>query len=145
MPSQDTDRRTPGGAGPTQACDHTTYESGPTTSDALPATGEDADGVEADVWKALSQVDDPEMPISVVDLGLIYGVDLHDGTATVEMTLTYTGCPARELLTGDIEAAVASVDGIEAVDLRLVWSPPWSLQMVTDDGKDRLREFGISV
>jgi metal-sulfur cluster biosynthetic enzyme len=128
------------------ACRHTSYEEriGPPPED-LPATGEVATGVERRVWDALYGVEDPEMPVSVVDLGLIYGVAVADGTATVEMTLTYTGCPAREMLTDEIERAAAGVDGVESVDLRLVWSPGWSVDLVTDAGRERLREFGVSV
>jgi len=127
------------------ACAYTDYSPGGPDPEDLPATGEDAAGVEARVWDALYGVEDPEMPVSVVDLGLIYGVDVTGGRAEVAMTLTYTGCPARDMLTGEIEAAVAGVDGVESVDLRLVWSPEWSIEMVTEDGRDDLREFGLSV
>lgn len=85
------------------------------------------------------------MPISVVDLGLIYGVSVTDDIVTVDVTLTYTGCPARDMLTDEIERAVAAVDGITDVTLRLVWSPEWSVEMVTERGKADLREFGLSV
>lgn len=128
----------------------------------LPATGEGTDGVERRVWDALYEVEDPEMPISIVDLGLIYGVDVVDRVpseaerggddgadvervAHVEMTLTYTGCPARKMLTDEIADAAASADGVTEVDLRLVFSPEWSIDMVTEQGKEDLREFGLSV
>lgn len=134
-----------GGASP---CTYTEYEYGaiPDAAD-LPATGEGAEGLEAAVWDALYSVDDPEMPVSVVDLGLIYNVDVdpEEGDATVDMTLTYSGCPAREMLMGEVEERVAAVEGVEDATLRLVWSPEWSLEMVTERGKDRLREFGLSV
>ena len=128
------------------ACAYTDYSPGGTDPDDLPATGEGAEGVEKRAWDALYEVEDPEMPVSVVDLGLIYGVTVDEsGRADVEMTLTYTGCPARDMLTDDIEDAVASAEGVESVDLRLVWSPEWSIEMVTENGKDDLREFGLSV
>lgn len=125
-------------------CAYTTYRDGEGAED-LPATGTDATGLEAAAWDALSEVEDPEMPISIVDLGLVYGLEVDDGAATVDMTLTYSGCPARDMLTDEVEAAVAGVDGIDDVDLRLVWSPGWTVDMVTDDGKDALREFGLSI
>ena len=125
-------------------CAYTEYREGPDVED-LPATGEEATGLEADVWDTLYGIEDPEMPISIVDLGLIYGVGVEDGTATVDMTLTYSGCPARDMLLGDVQRAVAAVDGVESVDLRLVWSPEWTVEMVTEAGKDDLREFGLSV
>lgn len=125
-------------------CAYTEYREGPAVED-LPATGEDATGVEADVWEALYEVEDPEMPISVVDLGLVYGVAVEDGTAQIDVTLTYSGCPARDMLLGEVERAVDAVDGVESVDLRLVWSPEWTVEMVTEAGKEDLREFGLSV
>lgn len=129
-------------------CAYTRYVEGE-DSEALPATGEGATGLEAEVWDALYAVEDPEMPISVVDLGLIYGVELtregEETRATVIMTLTYTGCPARKMLTGDIRKAAASPEGVDAAEIDLVWSPEWSLEMVTERGKDDLREFGLSV
>lgn len=125
-------------------CAYTDYREGDALAD-LPATGAEATGLEADVWDALYAVEDPEMPISVVDLGLVYGLEIEGGVVTLEVTLTYSGCPAREMLTDEIEAAVASVEGIEDVHLELVWSPPWSVELVTERGKDDLREFGLSV
>lgn len=125
-------------------CSYTEYREGETIED-LPATGETATGIEASVWEALYEVEDPEMPVSIVDLGLIYGVDVTDGTATVEITLTYSGCPARDMLLGDVERSVADVEGIEDVDVRLVWSPEWSVEMVTERGREDLNDFGLSV
>jgi metal-sulfur cluster biosynthetic enzyme len=131
-------------------CQYTEYREGGDVED-LPATGEDAEGLEADVWAALSDIEDPEMPISIVDLGLIYGVDATEAAAgdgadvTVAMTLTYTGCPARDMLLSQVEADVAAVDGVADVTVQLVWSPEWTLEMVTERGEKDLREFGLSV
>jgi metal-sulfur cluster biosynthetic enzyme len=113
----------------------------------VPQTGQCAEGLERRVWQALYGVEDPEMPVSIVDLGLLYGVDVDEaaGTAGVEMTLTYTGCPARDMLLGEVERAVADVDGVDEVELALVWSPGWTVDMVTDHGRESLREFGLSV
>lgn len=130
-------------------CAYTEYVEGEEVGD-MPATGEGATGLEADVWDALYGVEDPEMPVSIVDLGLVYGVEVTERVdeghhVEVLMTLTYSGCPARDMLTDEVERAVAGVEGVASVDLRLVWSPEWSVEMVTEDGKDDLREFGLSV
>lgn len=125
-------------------CRHTEYREGPDRED-LPATGEDAKGAEAAVWGALREVDDPEMPVSVVDLGLIYGVEVDEGDATVLMTLTYTGCPARDILTEEIAEAAAEPDQIDSAEVELVWSPDWNVEFVTDQGREALRDFGVSV
>lgn len=125
-------------------CRHTEYREGPARED-LPATGDGATGVEAAVWNALRNVQDPEMPVSVVDLGLIYGVEVDDGEATVLMTLTYTGCPARDILTEEIADAAAEPDEIDSAKVELVWSPDWNVEFVTDQGREALRDFGVSV
>ncbi|ELY57297.1 hypothetical protein C491_10944 [Natronococcus amylolyticus DSM 10524] len=125
-------------------CAYTDYREGEGAEE-LPATGEDATGVEADVWDALYGIEDPEMPISIVDLGLIYGVTLEDGHAIVDMTLTYSGCPARDMLTEQVQETAADVEGVDGAELRLVWSPEWTIEMVTEQGKEDLREFGLSI
>jgi metal-sulfur cluster biosynthetic enzyme len=126
------------------ACSYTEYDTKERAEGDVPATGEGAEGLEREVWSALYQVEDPEMPISVVDLGLIYGLELDNGQATIDMTLTYSGCPARELILDEVEEAAESVDGIDDADVRLVWSPNWSMDLVTEQGKDALRDFGMS-
>ncbi|MFT4947805.1 MAG: metal-sulfur cluster biosynthetic enzyme, partial [Natronomonas sp.] len=82
---------------------------------------------------------------SIVDLGLIYGVEIEDGVADIEMTLTYTGCPARNMLINEVKQSVGAVEGIESVDVTIVWSPGWTVDMVTRQGEKSLREFGLSV
>lgn len=126
-------------------CPYPDYERVDGTDSSVPATGDDATGAEANVWEQLYRVEDPEMPISIVDLGLIYGVEVDDGTAIVDMTLTYTGCPARDMLLGDVETAAAAADGIDDASVRLVWSPDWTVDMITKRGEEKLQEFGLSV
>lgn len=127
------------------ACPHLDYgQRGYEPAD-VPATGEGADGEAGAVWDALYAVEDPEMPVSVVDLGLVYGVIVADDRAEVDLTLTYTGCPARRMLIDEVETAAASPSGIDEATVRLVWSPPWSVDLMTDRGKAQLREFGLSV
>jgi metal-sulfur cluster biosynthetic enzyme len=81
----------------------------------------------------------------VVDLGLIYGVEADGSEVGIEMTLTYSGCPARDMLQDTVRERVRKVEGVESVDLRLVWSPEWNVEMVTEPGRERLREFGLSI
>jgi len=117
------------------------------TGGGVPATGAGAEGLDREVWQALYRIEDPEMPVSIVDLGLVYGVDVAEGTGVVdvEMTLTYTGCPAREMLIGSVREAVTGVEGIEECNVHLVWLPPWTVDMVTPYGKEALQEFGLSI
>ncbi len=125
-------------------CPYTEYRSGEAPDD-VPRTGDAAAGQEATVWETLRDIEDPEMPVSIVDLGLIYEVDVTDRHARIDMTLTYSGCPARDLLVGQIEDQVSSLDGIEETTVNLVWYPPWSLEHVTADGRAALERFGLSV
>ncbi|WP_430506145.1 1,2-phenylacetyl-CoA epoxidase subunit PaaD [Haloparvum sp. PAK95] len=138
------------------ACAYTSYEDGE-APDEYPKTGAGTEGVARDVWNALYEVQDPEMPVSVVDLGLIYDVEVEDAdgdgagdgregtTVTVEMTLTYTGCPARDVLTNDVRCAAETVPEVASAEVDLRYSPEWNVNMVTDRGRADLREFGLSV
>lgn len=106
---------------------------------------ESATQTERSVWNALRTVEDPELPVSIVDLGLIYNVTVETGTVAIEMTLTYSGCPARDLIIEDVEEAVRMVSDIDAVDISLVYSPPWSYERITEQGRTDLREHGLAV
>ncbi|XVH31435.1 1,2-phenylacetyl-CoA epoxidase subunit PaaD [Haloferacaceae archaeon DSL9] len=126
------------------ACGYTDYADGEVPEE-YPKTGEGATGVEREIWDALYEVEDPEMPVSVVDLGLIYNVCAEGETARVEMTLTYTGCPARDMLMNDVACAAETASGIMDAEVTLRYSPPWNVNMVTERGRQALRDFGLSV
>lgn len=97
------------------------------------------------VWEALRTVEDPELPVSLVDLGLIYAVDVEDGRAEIDLTLTYTGCPARDMITADVEAATRAVEGIEEAVVNVVYSPAWGYDRITDRGRRDLNDHGLAV
>ncbi|MGI8747194.1 MAG: metal-sulfur cluster assembly factor [Deinococcus sp.] len=101
---------------------------------------------QAQVLEALKVVKDPEIPVNVVDLGLIYGVDVSPaGNVEITMTLTSVGCPVQDLIRADAEMVVMRLDGINAVEVDFVWSPPWAPDKMSDDGKRQMRMFGFSV
>ena len=78
------------------------------------------------ILDALETVIDPELGIDLINLGLIYGVDLDEnGKCTVEMTLTTMGCPLTDMLDADIKQALTAIDGIQSVEIHLVWYPAW--------------------
>ena len=83
-------------------------------------------GIEGDIRSALRSVKDPEIDMNVVDLGLIYGIELIEGKAYVEMTLTSPGCPAGPEIVADVERAAGAVDGVDSVGVEIVWEPFWS-------------------
>ena|ERR687892_2858477 len=79
-----------------------------------------------DVMDALGTVVDPELGMSIVELGLVYGVEVQDGAVRVTMTLTTPGCPIHRAMSDWVRAAVTKVPGVEAVDVRLTFDPPWT-------------------
>lgn len=101
---------------------------------------------QAQVLEALKIVKDPEIPVNVVDLGLIYEVDIAPaGNVEITMTLTSVGCPVQDMIRADAELAVMRLDGVNAVNVEFVWSPPWSPDKMTEDGKRQMRMFGFNV
>lgn len=101
------------------------------------------------MWDALSEVDDPELPLSIVDMGLIYGVQVDQtpqgARVEVEMTFTAMGCPAMGMLTSDVEQAVEEIDGVVDVQVEKVWDPPWTKDRLSDEARDVLRVAGVGV
>jgi metal-sulfur cluster biosynthetic enzyme len=113
-----------------------------------PTTVPVAEGLpsQAQILEALKVVKDPEIPVNVVDLGLIYGVDINtSGNVEITMTLTSVGCPVQDLIRSDAEMAVMRLDGVNQVEVEFVWSPPWAPDKMSDDGKRQMRMFGFNV
>ncbi len=97
-----------------------------------------------DVLEALRDVVDPELGINVVDLGLVYGLDVDaDRVATIDMTLTSAACPLTDVIE---DQARDALDGLVA-DFRInwVWMPPWGPESITDDGREQLRALGFNI
>ena len=88
------------------------------------------------VIDALKDIYDPEIPVNIYDLGLIYGVEIDDGGgAHVTMTLTTPHCPVAESMPGEVELRVASVPGVRDAEVNLVWDPPWGPDKMTDEAR----------
>ena len=90
---------------------------------------------ENDLLEALRQVEDPELGMDVVDLGLVYDVEVDGPKVKVLYSLTSMGCPAGPLIAGDMERAAREVEGVEEVDLELTFDPPWTPDKMSDDAK----------
>jgi metal-sulfur cluster biosynthetic enzyme len=101
--------------------------------------------LEARLWSALAEINDPEMPVNLVDLGLIYGLTVEGGRVCVRLTFTAMGCPATEMLMGDVRERLLAEPGIDDVRLEVVWDPPWTSARLTADGREALRSWGLSV
>jgi metal-sulfur cluster biosynthetic enzyme len=97
----------------------------------------------AATWDALNEVLDPEIPISLVELGLIYGVELAGGVVHVTITFTATGCPCMEFIREDITDRLEVEAWVDAVEIEEVWSPPWTNQMITEAGRQKLKSYGV--
>ncbi|MFW5918146.1 MAG: metal-sulfur cluster assembly factor [Haloferacaceae archaeon] len=107
----------------------------------------DATGLAVDVWSALEDVHDLHVPISLVDMGMIYGVDVADetGEVTVRMTFPCMGCPGYEMLQGDVSARVGSVPGVEDVTVDVVWDPIWTKDRLAEQAREELQGCGIGL
>lgn len=98
--------------------------------------GGDGSELQADVIAALREIFDPEIPVNIYDLGLIYGVEVDDNRdATVTMTLTTPHCPVAETMPGEVEMRVMSVPGIRDAEVVLVWEPAWGPHKMSDEAR----------
>jgi metal-sulfur cluster biosynthetic enzyme len=86
----------------------------------------------------MKQVYDPEIPVNVVDLGLVYGVEVSDGDVHVLMTLTAPGCGMGPMIAQQAEWAISELEGVEDVEVEMTFDPPWSPDLITEDGKKLL-------
>jgi len=88
------------------------------------------------VIDVLRQCYDPEIPVNIYNLGLIYGVEVTDmGVVQVQMTLTSPSCPVAEALPGQVERSLQRIKGVETVKVEVVWNPPWDASMMTEEAR----------
>ncbi|CAB1128096.1 Fe-S protein maturation auxiliary factor YitW [Candidatus Hydrogenisulfobacillus filiaventi] len=91
---------------------------------------------EEDVLTVLKEVSDPEIGLNVVDLGLVYGIDIEeDGKVFVRLTLTAPGCPLHETISRAAEMAIETLDGVKEAHVEVVWDPPWTPDLISDEGR----------
>src|SRR5216117_3061788 len=96
---------------------------------------------EATIRATLRQVVDPELDCNIVDLGLVYGIAIDGAKITVTMTLTTPGCPMHESIAWGVQSALLNLEGVEEVDVQLVWDPPWAHARMSDRGRERTGVF----
>jgi len=98
--------------------------------------------LEARIIEALKTIYDPEIPVDIWELGLIYGIDIApEGDVTVRMTLTAPSCPAAEALPPEVEQKVGAVEGVRSAKVDLVWEPTWSKDLMSEAAKLKLGFF----
>ena len=108
-----------------------------------------SDELLADLQEAMHDVVDPELGINVVDLGLVYGIDVEKtetGTvALIDMTLTSAACPLTDVIEDQTLGALVGAGLVSGVKINWVWNPPWGPDKITDDGREQLRALGFTV
>jgi len=103
--------------------------------------------VEARLWESLRHVEDPEIPVSVVGMGLIVSLGYDSESRAVELELTYTtmGCPAMDFIQDDVRQALEADPDVAQVMIEVVWDPVWTKDRIRAEARERMRELGIAV
>ena len=98
---------------------------------------------EDQVRNSLKQCMDPEVPLSIVDMGLIYGIDISENNdVNIKMTLTTQGCPLHETMVDDVKRYTKKVSGVNSVNVDIVWDPPWTMDKMSDEAKAMMKNMG---
>ncbi|MEO0246771.1 MAG: iron-sulfur cluster assembly protein [candidate division WOR-3 bacterium] len=97
------------------------------------------------VIQKLKEIYDPEIPIDIYNLGLIYGIEINGNDINIIMTLTARGCPLANTLPEEVKEKLKEIDGIGNITVEITWEPQWTPEMITEEGKEKLRSFGYNV
>ena len=98
---------------------------------------------EEQINNSLKQCMDPEVPLSIVDMGLIYGIDVNEkNDVNIKMTMTTQGCPLHETMVDDVKRYTKKVSGVNDVNVEIVWDPPWTMDKMSDDAKAMMKQMG---
>jgi metal-sulfur cluster biosynthetic enzyme len=117
------------------------------TRDPQACDGSPPGSVVARLWAALREVEDPEIPVSLVDMGLIVAVDYAADERAARLKITYTamGCPAMDMIQDDIRARLLGEPDVDRVDIEVVWDPVWTHRRLSQSARESMRELGLSV
>ncbi|HEY3864321.1 MAG TPA: iron-sulfur cluster assembly protein [Verrucomicrobiae bacterium] len=113
------------------------YSAEPEEVQVQPAVAQNG-GLEDLIWEQLRQCFDPEIPLNIVDLGLVYGVSVHEGQANVKMTLTSPGCHLGGQIASNVQERLLALDEVQEANVELVWDPPWHQSMISAGGRKAL-------
>ncbi len=100
---------------------------------------------EARLLEALREVQDPEMPVSIVDLGMVYGIRHHGRRVEVDLTFMAMGCPAADLILEDVRERLLREPDVDEVAVEVVWDPPWTAARLSPAGREALRMWGLAI
>ena len=104
---------------------------------------QEPEDVEAGLREVLTEVLDPELPISILDLGLVYGSRMEGDVAHIQLTFTATACPCMDFIKEDIRDRLTRESWIHSVEIQEVWDPPWTTDRITPEGKQALKALGV--
>ena len=93
---------------------------------------------EQEVQEALRDCLDPEIPVNIVDLGLVYGIEITDSVVRVKMTLTAPGCPMHKTISEDVKDKIEALEGVEEAEVEIVWEPLWTPERMSPEAKKKL-------
>lgn len=96
------------------------------------------------IWAALREVMDPEFPISLVDLGLVYDVRCSGTIVEIDLTFTATACPCMDFIHEDIRERLSREEGISEIRINHVWDPPWTVDRISEEGRKVLKKCGVA-
>jgi metal-sulfur cluster biosynthetic enzyme len=99
----------------------------------------------ARLWLALKDVEDPEIPVSIVDMGLVVSLEYLDRVAKLRITYTAMGCPAMDMIQDDIRRRLLQEADVDAVEIKVTWDPVWTRKRLSDTAKAAMQELGIAV
>ncbi len=99
----------------------------------------------SEIIKKLKEIYDPEIPVDIYNLGLIYGIEINGNNVNILMTLTARGCPLAGTLSEEVREKLAEINGIGNISVELTWEPQWTPEMITEEGREKLRNFGYNV
>ena len=110
-------------------------------------TNEESTFVVARLWAALAEIQDPEIPVSLVDMGLIVSIDYEPVSRAAHLKITYTamGCPAMDMIQDDIRDRLLREPDVQQVSIEVVWDPVWTPRRLSPRAREAMREFGIGV
>lgn len=95
-------------------------------------------------WDALKEVMDPEFPVSVVDMGLIYDIKEKEGIIDLTMTYTAASCACMEWIEGDIKKRLLQEPDVREANIQVVWDPPWTVERLSQEARDKMKYWGVS-
>ncbi len=97
------------------------------------------------IIEVLRQIYDPEIPVNIYDLGLVYGIEIKGDKVKIRMTLTAPGCPLAGYLQQEVKERLEALEGVSEAEVEIVWEPRWTVEMMTEEGKEALRALGFNI